>query len=108
MIALFAVTRRNGHGGCAVQRIGPSRAISAFQPGPMRFEMGQAMPFDREFSPAIGARRLARGHSGWRAIMPSADAGLVRGLFSLIAAASDAGAILLAAIGSGTIYHAMF
>ncbi len=71
------------------------------------------MPFDREFSPSIRASgpragRLIHARPGWRAIMPSANAALVRGFFSVLAGLSDAGAILLAAIGSGTIYHAMF
>ena len=68
------------------------------------------MPFDREFSRAA---RVAAAHgrqrgiarTGWETIMPAQNAALVRALFSTLAALSDAGAILVAAIFSGTLYH---
>lgn len=40
--------------------------------------------------------------------MPSAPATFMRGLFVVLAAGADAGAIILASIASGTMYHAMF
>ncbi len=59
---------------------------------------------------ATGARARwgAGSGAGWAGVMPAADAGLIRGLFSTIAALSDAGAILMASVIGGTLYHAMF
>ncbi len=69
------------------------------------------MPFDREYS-RLSRGRNGRGRAvarpGWDAVMPAHNAGLARALFAAIAALSDAGAILLAAIVSGTVYHAAF
>jgi len=71
------------------------------------------MPFDKEFPRTARAvagygRQRGAGRSGWEAIMPAQNAALIRAMFSTLAALSDAGAILLAAIGSGTLYHMAF
>jgi Undecaprenyl-phosphate glucose phosphotransferase len=71
------------------------------------------MPFDRDYSasvraPGVRVRHASFAQHGWGAILPSTNSALIRGMFSVMAALSDSGAILLAALGSGTLYHALF
>jgi Undecaprenyl-phosphate glucose phosphotransferase len=66
------------------------------------------MPFDRSFSaqcPGPGRRALRRRAAP---AFPTRHARVARALLSTTAAASDAGAIVLAAVAAGAAWHAMF